>query len=693
MDAPGPWLSLTLALVLLLAVRPARGQHPAYGASVRVGPFPQDIAHLYTVADGLAAEPVLNVELAQNVPTVRTVGGWARLDGARWVGCAPPAGAGAAARPAVAPPKGIDEPVVASCEGEGGVRWAATARAVYRVEAGRAEQIGTMGATPGLPGARLRCLAADRAGALWAGTDGGAAVYQGGAWQAIDGRAGLPVLDVRAIALGDDGAAWFGTPHGAARLLRGRWRYYAGRRWLPDDRVNAIAVAPGGDAWIGTDGGVARIEFRAMRFAEKAAHYEAITAARHNRRGYVTDCHLRRPGDLSSYVHHASDNDGLWTALYVMVESFRYAVTRDPQARALAGKSMDALLDLVEVTGIPGFMARAVKRSDEEVVGYSPDEPNWQHISPRDPDLYWKGDTSSDEVDGHFLAWYVYHTLVADAAEKRRIEAACRAVANHIIDHGFNLVGPSGKPTTWGVWAPEKLNDDPEWTGEHGLNALEILSHLRVAYHLCGDARFRDAYDALVRDHHYAINTVDQKVLPPRGSNNHSDDELAWCAYYPLLSLEKDPALRRLYLESLARTQRILEPEGSPFYNFLHGAFAGFPCGAEAGVEWLRNAPWDLVDWTMTNSHRADVEVDARPDRFGRPQSTRVLPNSERAVTRWNANPYALDAGSGGRSEMDGAFWLLPYWLGRYHGIIEEAAAGAGESSQAPLTRSSAGGR
>jgi hypothetical protein len=518
----------------------------------------------------------------------------------------------------------------------------------------------------------IQCLALDAQGRLWIGTRFGVNIYQSGAWQEITGADGLPVLDVKTIAQGPDGSVWFGTLHGAARLLAGRWRYYAGRRWLPEDHVNAIAVEKSGSAWIATTGGVAHIEYRPMTFPEKAAHYEEITAARHNRRGYVTECSLRRPGDLASFVYEASDNDGLWTSLYLASQCFRYAATKDPQAHANARRSMEAMLFLVKVTGIPGFMARAVKEKDEICGGYSPDNPNWQHVNPRYPDLFWKDDTSTDEVDGHYLAWYVYYTLAADSAEKKRIEETCRAVTNHILDHGYHLVGPSGKPTTWGTWAPEQINGDPEWAEDHGLNSLEILSHLKVAIRLCGDRRFKDAYRELIEKHHYALNTLNQKMLPPLGENNHSDDELAWSAYYPLLMLEEDPSLRQTYLAGLERTQRILQPEGSPFYNFLYGALTGRPCGAEAGVEWLRNAPWDLTEWTMDNSHRADVPLAAERGRRGEMQSARVLPNNERAVTKWNANPYRLEEGSNGQGEMDGSFWLLPYWLGRYHKVIVE---------------------
>jgi hypothetical protein len=37
---------------------------------------------------------------------------------------------------------------------------------------------------------------------------------------------------------------------------------------------------------------------------------------------------------------------------------------------------------------------------------------------------------------------------------------------------------------------------------------------------------------------------------------------------------------------------------------------------------------------------------------------------------KWNGNPFRLDGGGGGRGEDDGAFFLLPYWLGRYHGYL-----------------------
>ena len=32
--------------------------------------------------------------------------------------------------------------------------------------------------------------------------------------------------------------------------------------------------------------------------------------------------------------------------------------------------------------------------------------------------------------------------------------------------------------------------------------------------------------------------------------------------------------------------------------------------------------------------------------------------------------PFRVDGGNGGRGEDDGAFFLLPYWMARYHKLL-----------------------
>jgi hypothetical protein len=283
----------------------------------------------------------------------------------------------------------------------------------------------------------------------------------------------------------------------------------------------------------------------------------------------------------------------------------------------------------------------------------------------------WKGDTSSDEIVGHFLAFYLYSTLVADDQEKQQIRAACKRITDHILDHGYYLIDITGKPTRWGYWSPERLNSGRG--GDRGLNSLEILSHLKVASALVGDDRYKAAYRDLIEQHHYALNTIRTRISF-NGRVNHSDDELAFLSYYPLLVLENDPELRAIYQTSLRRSWDGVRPEACPLWNFIYGADTGQPCDAEQAVGALYEIPLDLIHWPTANARRADLKLDPGADRFSRRQLLHPLPWNERPLHKWNSNPYELDGGDA-HEEEDPTFWLLPYWMGRYHHLIEPPLA------------------
>ena len=78
----------------------------------------------------------------------------------------------------------------------------------------------------------------------------------------------------------------------------------------------------------------------------------------------------------------------------------------------------------------------------------------------------------------------------------------------------------------------------------------------------------------------------------------------------------------------------------------------------------------DLIDWAIANSHRKDIVL-LEPN-FRNQTIKEVLPPDERPVKRHNANMFSLDRDrSNGVSEFSaGDIWLLPYWMGRYLGVI-----------------------
>jgi len=477
---------------------------------------------------------------------------------------------------------------------------------------------------------------------------------------------------------------WIGTNQGAIRHnislrfgLRDKapWKtndwafeYFAGKRWLPDDRVTGIGFetnSSGNDIiWLETPKGFSRVEYKEMTLAEKSKAFVERVRERHVRHGLTADSMLQTPGDLSTNRTVSSDNDGLWTQMYVAAEAFRHKVTGEADARANARQGFEAMLRLEEITGIPGFHARSFIKVGDDI---QPQDGEWHDTA--DGKWRWKGDTSSDEIVGHYFGYAVYYDLVADEAEKQKIRGVVTRMTDHILNNNYQLIDVDGKRTRWGWWGPEEIWADPD---ETGLRALHILSHLRVALHITGSPRYEQAYNELISKHRYHLLTQNQKVNYP-GRVNHSDDELAFLSYYPLFNYETDPKLREVYVQSLERSWQVERPERNPLWNFIYAVGSG---GKEfdrsEALLTLKQIPMDQISWVVANSHRLDVPIDNLNDRFDRKQALTVLPYDELPMSKWNGNPYRLDGGNGGRSEGDGVYFLLPYWMGRYHKLIDD---------------------
>jgi hypothetical protein len=486
-----------------------------------------------------------------------------------------------------------------------------------------------------------------------------------------------PLPNMRIFAREKTGALWLGSSEGAARIDIAaidpweRCHYFSGPRWLPDNKVQNIIVEEfpvGRKGWIRTETGVSCIEWRPFTLEKKAFAFEERILARHNRFGMVASSHLRKRGDLTSNLPYTTDNDGLWTAIYMAAECYRYAATKSGDARENAVRSLKLLMRLEEMTGIPGFPARSFIPADEQ----PPHEGEW-HLS-ADKKWLWKGDTSSDELVGHFYAYSIFYDLVATASEKKQIEEVVERIAHHLTFHDFQLVDLDGKPTTWGRW-DYQFHQTPG-TGEYesALGSVEILSFMGTAFHITRNPEFSDASQKLLKMG-YGERMRNYRRWPKGGEINFSDDELAFLSYYPLLKHETSPDRRKIYLEAVEFTCTQIKSDKNPLWNFIAVAIGAIPRNADTlrdSTATLQRIPMDLIEWPVHNSNRRDIQFRPNKDRFNRTELTAVLPPDERAVSKWNGNPYRPDGGDGGNAEDDGAYFLLPYWMGRYSGWIME---------------------
>lgn len=577
-----------------------------------------------------------------------------------------------ASTPPGQPPRAVQGTKVTASATVGQSLWLGTERGLFHQPAGEPPVPHPDYGVNGPLATRITALAADPGGTLWVGTPLGlSARAADGTWRHWRGRDGLPVEHITALAADGNGNLWIGTPAGAIHYrpndAERRWYYRAGRRYLPDDLVLAVACAPDGSPHFLTPAGLSRIALEKTTLLRKARIIEARLNERHRRFGLVAECTLNDALHPTAHTIPDNDNDGLWTAYHVAAMSLAYATTRDPAARMSARTSMHALYLLQDASGTPGLVARSVVPAEEG----RKKSPQWRPTP--DGTLYWKSDTSSDEIDGHYLAFYTYweHLAKDDPAERGRCLQQVRELTDYLLAHNYQLIDWTGRRTRWGFWNPENLNDDPEHYLENGLNALQMLSFLKVAHHLTGDTKYFDHYKKLIVEHGYLSNVLlSKKVFPDE--HNHSDDQLGFVAWYPILQLEKDPVLRAALHAGVRRHYQVVEPESPGLYIFAYATIDPRHADLAAGLRYLQLVPTDRRAWRMNNSHRADVIFDARLDRFGRRQLAHVLPPDERNIEKWNQNPYLPDSGGDGRHEDDGAAYLLPYWMARYHGFIAE---------------------
>src|SRR5262249_53118466 len=149
----------------------------------------------------------------------------------------------------------------------------------------------------------------------------------------------------------------------------------------------------------------------------------------------------------------------------------------------------------------------------------------------------WKGDTSSDEVDGHLYAFGIFHDLAAGPAERRRVARLVDKIVGGIIDDGFVLKDIDGTHTRWGVWSPQKLNNDPNWREERGVNSAEMLSYLNAAIHITGKRKYVETKRTLIGKHGFARTTLRVEVKTP-SEFTYIDNSLMPMVYPNLIGYE-----------------------------------------------------------------------------------------------------------------------------------------------------------
>ncbi|NLV40633.1 MAG: hypothetical protein GXY15_05325 [Candidatus Hydrogenedentes bacterium] len=386
-------------------------------------------------------------------------------------------------------------------------------------------------------------------------------------------------------------------------------------------------------------------------------------------------CKLRNATPDRPHTDYNMPDNAYMTGIYTATLSMKHAVTRDPADRERALRSLRALHLLCTVAGKRGVLARAAWPKDRPTAddGVWRDSPDGVHK--------WRGDVSTDQVDGVMFGLYFAHELVAGDEEKRMIADDASALLDLIVENNFRIVDVDGKPTVWSKYHPDHVRKREK------MNALLFLQACKITAHVTGDAKYADIYRKYAVDEQCAEAAVEARIcvnpLMPRAVN-HSDDVLQFLAYAPLMHLETDPALRALYEKSLRRSWEGngrhpgVAPEGNPFYAFVMAKHLDERGGLEAGLDTLRRFPFRMK-WRpdTIETYRTLFGFDPDPGPLSpEPEEGKPVPVDRRGTTwsAWVQDPYfgsdwdAPDA----VMEYNGHDYLLAYWTGRHYGFLSE---------------------
>jgi hypothetical protein len=404
----------------------------------------------------------------------------------------------------------------------------------------------------------------------------------------------------------------------------------------------------------------------------------------------------------------SGENDGLFSALVMAAEAYRFAVTHDPAARAALARLMQGERMRMDITGVPGLFTRQL--IPPGVSGLAcPTDPMQYVPSPEKRGNKWVridatgcasvadaggafhatthcglaqfanwcflDNVSQDEYVGHVFALGTIARVVDDPALRGEATDMLHQVGAHLAAHGMAFVDWDGRPTQWGKVYPGAPGDTAGYLAILGLSFAATAAR--------DDAPLMDAYRSLAWDGY--LDDIDQWSGTDGCGANWNNLSMLTASFHHLLWSERDPVRRALlagaFDRSLAHpteTTRGILAEHNAWYEIMWAAQKPLGPGTDgpayAAVE---DAVCQLRQFPRSNHQVArDLTPLAPGVCAGRQgESLAALPFSiaDRCAgtfAYWG-NPYErslCDAWPELIHQPGG--YLLPYWMGRYYGFI-----------------------
>jgi hypothetical protein len=375
---------------------------------------------------------------------------------------------------------------------------------------------------------------------------------------------------------------------------------------------------------------------------------DANIQARHVPYGTIMDPILSLP-DLSQVVDYTRCGDSaIWTGHYLAAEAFRYNVTGAADAMTNINNAISALDNLINVTGGNVLSRCALPANSPHAASISNQESaNGIHNGTVfGAPWIWVGNTSRDQYIGVFFGLTVTYDLVADQGVRNWCSYLITRLLQNLVDNLWNIVMPDGTISTTFLIRPDQQ-----------------LSLLLIGKHVNG-AAFEKQYSA-------ESNLISPAVPVPIGvdcanqTSSYFKFNLDYLTSYSLKRMGSGYS-EFWYNAAYDELRNTTASHENAHFNMIDRAINGVNANRDAETQSLLDA------WLLR------PRVDVYRDFTGQfpvcstNEACQPLPVVDRVTTDflWQRDPFALSGGGQGDIETAGIDYILPYWMGRYYGVI-----------------------
>lgn len=372
---------------------------------------------------------------------------------------------------------------------------------------------------------------------------------------------------------------------------------------------------------------------------------------RHLPFGLVVDPIYTAPDSFDVANYTRCGDAAIWTGHYLAATAYRFAATRSDEALDNARRALDGLELLVDVTGT-GLLARCALPADSPwVAGIAQEE---QHHGVRtgisgDRQYVWIGNTSRDQYAGVFFGLTIANDLIDAGDVRPRVRRLVTRMLDRLIDDAWVVRMPEGDIATTFIG-----------------RADQQLALLKIGQRVDG-GRFGGRYQSLAWSAGYAaVAPTAIEVLDPHGA--YFKFNLDALTLMSLVRYEGNWWLKQPYRKAYDILRRTVDDHGNAHFNMIDRAVNGANAARDAETRGL------LEEWLTRPVRDFYVDNTAEARVCGENQACAVIAIGKRTPTDflWQRSPFQLYGGGDGFIEGPGVDYLLPYWMGRYYGVISD---------------------